>query len=123
MVSNLEEMQVSSKKAAKLKSIIPKTPRTEISSGIIYSLLLAKSGVSFLCNQKAFEDLVALHQLQKPPPKGDLESTSLNTLAPSGDNSEQDLQANQKYIYRNRAGKWGNCPRVGIDNGAHFVLC
>ncbi|XP_070360109.1 solute carrier family 12 member 3-like isoform X2 [Equus asinus] len=47
-------------------------------------------------SQKAFEDLVALHWLQKPPPKGNLESTSLNTPAPSGYISEQDLQANQK---------------------------
>lgn len=34
-----------------------------------------------------------------------------------------DLQANQKQVYRNRASKWGNCLRVGADNGTHPVLC
>ncbi|XP_014636030.1 PREDICTED: solute carrier family 12 member 3-like isoform X2 [Ceratotherium simum simum] len=49
-------------------------------------------------SQKAFEDLVAFHWLQKPPPKGDLESSSLNTPDPSGYISEQDLQGNQKQM-------------------------
>ncbi|KAB0395456.1 hypothetical protein E2I00_003193, partial [Balaenoptera physalus] len=46
--------------------------------------------------QLAFEDLVVLQQVQKPPPKENLASTSLNTPAPSGYIPEQDLKTNQK---------------------------
>lgn len=63
-----------------------------------YFLLPSVSGVSFLCSQKAFEDLVVLQQVQKPPPKENLASTSLNTPAPSGYIPEQDLKTNQKQV-------------------------
>ncbi|KAJ8794859.1 hypothetical protein J1605_002902 [Eschrichtius robustus] len=49
-------------------------------------------------SQKAFEDLVVLQQVQKPPPKENLASTSLNTPAPSGYIPEQDLKTNQKQV-------------------------